>query len=283
MACLLASVSAPATELDDLVNSSNAIVGQLDKGIQYVGAATLLTSGEYGIAPLDAQKSAHISEEQRTAYNQALSNLSNFTAYTAVEFLNDQGQNELDAMNAAIDDFTEAVVDLSTVIQVNEMAVEAAETDNVQKQEDLQDFVAANEMSLDISQEDVEAYNQSLDDIAEHSANAAAYLTVANHEGAAEFMQNGADTADKRFTDPETSLSFNQQSGMVLIEWQSLGLGYGVFLNGQDAFGIDIYMTDAEVLAEGSASAYYLTGPTASSYDCFFGYEQCAPAVQPEP
>lgn len=281
MACLLASVSAQGTELDDLVNSSNTIVGQLDRGIQYVGAATMLTSGEYGIAPLDAQKSAHISEEQRTAYNQALSNLSNFTAYTAVEFLNDQGQNELDAMNDAIDDFTAVVVDLSTVIQVNEMVVEAAETDNIQKQEDLQDFVAVN--NLEISQEDVEVYNQSLDDVAEHAANAAAYLTVANHEGAAEFMQNGADTAGERFTNPETSLSFDQQSGMVLIEWQSLGLGYGVFLNGQDAFGIDIYMTDAQVLAEGSASAFYLTGPTASSYDCFFGYEQCAPAVQPEP
>ena len=273
MACLLASVSAQGTELDDLVNSSNAIVGQLDRGIQYVGAATILTSGEYGIAPLDAQKSAHISEEQRTAYNQALSNLSNFTAYTASEFFNDQGQNELDAMNDAIDDFTTAVVELSTVIQVNEMAVEAAETDNIQKQEDLQDFVAVND--LEISQEDVDAYNQSLDDVAEHAGNAAAYLTIANNEQASDFMQQGADQAGESFSNTENTLAFDRQSGMVSVMWANVNWGTAVFLNGQDGIGIDIYMTDAEVLSQGSASSFYLTGPTATSYDCFFGTENC--------
>jgi len=283
MACLLASVSAPASELDDLVNSSNAIVGQLDKGIQYVGAATMMTSGTYGIAPLNAQQSAHLSEEQRTAYNQALSNMSNFTAYTASEFFTDQGELEIDAMNDAIDVFTEVVVDLSTVVTVNEMAVEAAETDNVQQQEDLQDFVAVNEMSLEISAEDVESYNTSLDDVAEHAANAAAYLTVANHEGASQFMQNGADEAGQRFSDAGDNVSFNHASGMVLLEWFDQGLGYGVFVNGQDAFAIDVFLSDSDVLSVGSNSSYYLTGPTAQSSDCYFGTEECTPAVNPGP
>ena len=41
-ACLLASVSAPANELDNLVNASSTIAGKLDLGIQYVGAATVM-------------------------------------------------------------------------------------------------------------------------------------------------------------------------------------------------------------------------------------------------
>ena len=41
-ACLLASVSAPANELDNLVNASSTIASKLDLGIQYVGAATVM-------------------------------------------------------------------------------------------------------------------------------------------------------------------------------------------------------------------------------------------------
>ena len=43
-ACLLASVSAPANELDNLVNASSTIAGKLDLGIQYVGAATVMSA-----------------------------------------------------------------------------------------------------------------------------------------------------------------------------------------------------------------------------------------------
>ena len=49
-ACLLASVSAPANELDNLVNASSTIASKLDLGIQYVGAATVMGPTSAGIA-----------------------------------------------------------------------------------------------------------------------------------------------------------------------------------------------------------------------------------------
>jgi hypothetical protein len=42
-----------------------------------------------------------------------------------------------------------------------------------------------------------------------------------------------------------------------------------VYLNGNDNIGLDLYVTEADILAAGSESEYYLTGPTAYSYDCF--------------
>jgi len=47
-----------------------------------------------------------------------------------------------------------------------------------------------------------------------------------------------------------------------------------VYLNGQN-FGLDLYATEADILALGSESEYYLTGPTAQSYDCFMNETNC--------
>ena len=287
-ACLLVSVSAQPSELDDLVNASSALVNQIDTGIQFVSAAEQLNwANNYYIAPSGMQESAYISQAQADAYNDALGNIENFVAYTAVEFFNDRGESELELMNTAIDTFTEVVVDMSTVVQVSEMAVEAQETDNVQKQEDLQDFVAANETMLEVTQEDIETYNTSLDEVAEHAANAAAYLTVAGNEDAAGFIQQGADDAGERFTNENNNLNFNQASGLVSVQWESVGYGSGVFLNGQGGFGIDVYLTEAEILALGGDTEFYMTGPTAQGYDCFFGLSSDCdymdpPPVQPE-
>jgi hypothetical protein len=272
--------------LDNLVDTSGAIVDQIDLGIQFVGAM-ITYDGSY-IAPANMQSAAYLTQEQADAYNSALTNLASFQPYTAVDFLNDAGENELAAMNAAVENFTEVVVDMSTVIQVSEMAAEAQETDNVQQQEDLQSFVSTNELSLQVTAEDVEEYNTSLDDVAEHAANAAAYLSVAGNEEAAAFIQEGADNAGESFNNPNNSLTFNHSSGMVAVMWESTNNGTGVFVNGQDAFGINVYLTDSAVLTEGSSSSFYLEGPTAQGYECFmYGtgceYGEKQMAVNPGP
>lgn len=259
--------------MDNLVDTSGAIVNQIDLGIQFVGAMVTY-NGSY-IAPANMQATAYITQEQADAYNDALVNLAEFTPYTAVDFLNDQGENELAAMNAAVEDFTEVVVDMSTVIQVSEMAAEAQETDNVQQQEDLQEFVSTNELSLQITEEDVQEYNASLDDVAEHAANAAAYLSVAGNEEAAAFIQEGADNAGESFNNSNNTLSFNHSNGLVAVMWESTNTGTGVFVNGTDAFGIDAYVLDSTVLTEGSQSGFYLTGPTAQGYECFMYGTNC--------
>ena len=272
-ACLLASVSAPANELDNLVNTSNTIAGKLDLGIQYVGAATVMGPTSLGIAEFGVQTEAHISSQEATAYNNALEGIANFTAYTAAEFLNDQGQIEIGLLNDAVDTFAEITVELATVVQVSDMAVEAQQADDVQKQEDLQDFVSSNEQMLTIAPEDIEVYNDSLDDVATHAANAAAYLAVASDEGATAWLQEGADNAGVRFTDAAENLSFAHQSRAVLLDFSAQNQGYAVWVDGTDAFGINLMLTRADVLLNGSNSDFYLNGPTQKK--CFFSGTDC--------
>ena len=273
-ACLLASVSAPANELDNLVNTSNAIASKIDLGIQYVGAATVMSSTSAGIAPLGIQTDAQISSAEVTAYNSALQNLGDFAAYTAAEFLNDQGQIELGLMNDAIDDFAEATVALISVVEVADMAAEAQQTNDIQQQEDLQDYVSTNDQLLQVSQDDVAAYNDSLDDIASHASNAVAYLAVAGNEGATDFLQQGADNAGVRFTEAKENLSYVASSRAVLLDFKAQNQGYGVWVDGTDAFGINLMLTRSDVLLEGSNSDFYLNGPTQNS--CFFSGTDCS-------
>jgi len=273
-ACLLASVSAPANELDNLVAASSTIASKLDLGIQYVGAATVMGPTSIGIAEFNVQTDAYISSQEATAYNSALQGMANFTAYTAAEFLNDQGQIEIGLLNDAVNAFAEITVDLATVVQVSDMAVEAQETNDVQKQEDLQDFVSSNEQMLTISAEDIEVYNDSLDDVASHAANAAAYIAVASDEGASAWLQEGADNAGVRFTDAAENLSFVHQSSAVLLDFSAQNSsGYAVWVDGSDAFGIDIMLTRSDVLFNGSNSDFYMNGPTQN--DCFFSGTDC--------
>jgi len=273
-ACLLASVSAPANELDNLVNASSTIASKLDLGIQYVGAATVMSATNVGIAEFGVQTEAHISSAETEAYNSALQGMASFTAYTASEFLNDQGQIEIGLLNDAVDTFAEITVDLATVVQVSDMAVEAQETQDIQKQEDLQDFVSSNEQMLTISAEDIQVYNESLDDVASHAANAAAYIAVASDEAASAWLQEGADNAGVRFTDAANNLSFAHQSKAVLLDFSAQNSsGYAVFVNGSDQFGIDLMLTRTEVLFNGADSDFYLNGPTQKK--CFFSGTDC--------
>jgi hypothetical protein len=46
-----------------------------------------------------------------------------------------------------------------------------------------------------------------------------------------------------------------------------------VMLNGQDGIGLDMYVTEADVLLVGADSEYYFNGLTALGYDCFMTQE----------
>jgi hypothetical protein len=268
---LSGSVAAATAELDNLVATSTALVTQIDLGIQYVGAATTASYmedpivAEYGI-----QANAYITSEQATAYNSALAGMTNFQAYTATEFLTDQGNIQLELMEDAIDDFTSVVIDMSTVVQVADMAVEAQQTDDVQKQEELQEFVVDNAEILTIDQGEVDAYNQSLDDVAEHANAAGAYLAVAANVEATDFLDNASIETGNRWTDSVDNLAFDHSNNIVTVDWSN-ATTYGVYIDGSYNTAIDVLKSNSEILSIGSASDFYLTGPTASNYDCFIG------------
>jgi hypothetical protein len=266
---VLSSV-AQSSELDNLINTSNAIVDQIDRGIKLVGAAQEYAYTGSGLSDGTLSSTAHISAEQLQAYNNALTNMSNYLPYGDLQtVLEEKAYTELDMMDEAIGVFTEVVVDMIAVQEVAEIAESAS---SPQEEAEVQTFVENNIEVLTISQEEVDTYNQSVDDIETHANNASAFLAVAGNEQAVAFLEQGIENANT--TAEQTNIFYDANAQWVAMGYNTTRNLTAVYLNGQD-FGLDLYASEAEVLALGSESEYYLTGPTAQSYSCFMYGTDC--------
>lgn len=199
---------------------------------------------------------AMIDSAEVTAYNNALSEMNLYSPYgDAQTFLEDKASQELTLMNEAVDSFTEAVVAISTVIEVAEIA-EAAQTPN--EQADVKTYVESNYESLQLGQSDVDNYNQSLDSIETHANNAGAYLGVSQNKDATQFLQDGAASANSTFFDASVVYDRNQE--WVKVSWMT-GHASAVFINGLDAFNLDLYVSEEDVFFAGENSEYYFSSP----------------------
>ena len=183
--------------------------------------------------------------------------------------LNEQANTELELMDEAIGVFTEAVVEMVQVVEVAEMAEEAATPD---EQAQVQEFVANNQEVLTITQDEVDTYNQSIDDIETHANNASAFIAVAANVDAVDFLQQGAE--NNNTTAEQATLSYSANNQWVKMQWAGTNNATAVFLNGNDNFGLDLYVAEADILIAGQESEFYLTGPTAQGYSCFM-YGEC--------
>jgi hypothetical protein len=270
--CLLAICSAvQANQLNDLVDTSNAIVTQLDKGIMMVGSAQNYAHTGGGLSDGTAHMGVQISQSMLEQYNNALTNMSSYQPFGSVQnVLEEMAQNELDLMHDAVDTFTEVVVEMAQVTQVAEMAENAS---TPQEEADVQTFVAENQEVLTISQDSVDTYNQSVEDIETHANNASAFIAVASNTDAVDFLQQGAE--NNNTTAEQATVTFSQNNQWVIMSWASTNNATAVYLNGSDNFGIDIYMTDADILAAGSETEFYQTSPVALGYQCFM-FGECS-------
>jgi len=269
----LLSSAAHSNELDQLINASSAIVSQIDKGIKMAGAGYGYANQGGALSNGQLAGTAHISTEQLNAYNSALSNMSGYEAYGSVQaLLETQAATELQLMDSAIETFTEVVVDMIAVVEVAEIAAEA---ETPEDKAEIQTYVSENEAALVITQAEVETYNQSLDDIEAHGNKASAYLGVAANTEAVAFLQEGAEENNSNADFATLSYDSNQQ--WVAINYQGTANSNSVFVNGQDAFNMNFYLTETEILAAGAESELYLTGPTALGYRCFMYNEDCDP------
>lgn len=264
------SLDALSNELDALIDASNALVDQINTGILLSGAA-LEYSYEGGyLSDGTLSSSAHISSEQLDAYNNALAGMYDYQPYGNVqEVLQQQATEELELMNNAVDTFTEVVVDMIQVVEVAELASEASTPD---EQAEVQEFVATNQEVLTISQEEVDTYNQSIDDIETHANAASAFLGVAANEEAVAFLQTGAENNNSHASNATLTYDANKQ--WVRMAWDGTNNATAVYLNGTN-FGLDFYVTEADVLTAGSESELYLTGPTHLGYQCFMTGQEC--------
>jgi len=270
IAFLLAISSvAQSNELDNLIDSSSAIVNQIDTGVRLVGAATDYAHTGGGLSNGTLSSTAHISAEQVDAYNSALSNMSTYQPYGAPvkEVLENMAMDSLADMETHIQTFTEVVVDMIAVQQVAEKA-ESASTPK--QEEEVQIFVAENQDMLTITQEDVDTYNTSVDQIETSANEASAYLAVANSE-AADFLQQSIE--DKNTTSADVNIFYDAGAQWVAMGYNTTRNMTAVYLNGNDAFGLDLYYSEADILALGTESEFYKTSPIGMGYDCFFEME----------
>ena len=274
MPLLLASVSAQANELDNLVNTSAAIVGKIDTASIMVGSA-INYSSQGLISPQSIADAGKITQQELQAYNQALTGITAYNPYgDAQTFLEDAADGEMELMHDAVDVFTDAVVNMVEVVKVNELA-EAAATPN--EEAAVVEYVDTNFEQLQITDSEVATYNQSLDDIETHSTNAGAYLSVAANKDATNFLETGA--ANNNTTFGEATVSFDSNQQYVRVAWANQN-ATAVFVNGNN-FGIDAYVTEADVLAYGQQTEFYGGSPTKVGYDCFVQQINCEYDYEP--
>jgi len=258
-----------SSELDTLIATSSAIVDQINSGIMFVGGSIHASQTGMGISSGQLSGNYYISDEQVANYNAALTGMVNYMPYgSAEDYANQQAQNEIEQMEAAIEDFTTVVVDMLSVQEVAERA-EAAETPD--DQAEVQDYVAQNDLS--VSQDDADTYNQSLDDIENHANAAAAFLAVAGNSEAISFLNAGAKENNTRVED--NALTYSSANQAVELAWANSDTVSSIYLNGQGDYGLDIYATEATILNTGYESMFYNRGPTALGFNCFMYQTDC--------
>ena len=267
----LSSSVAQASELDDLIASSAAIVDQINTGILMTGAAMGYAHSGTGLSDGQLAGTAYITAEQVNAYNQALSGMVTYLPYgSAQDYLEEQAAAELDLMETAIEGFTAVVVDMLAVQEVAELAAEASTPD---EEAAVQEYVTNNTDALTIDQSDADTYNQSLDSIETHANAAGAFLGVAANPDAVAFLNQGAMDNNTRIE--TNTLSYSASTQAVSLAWTSGNPASNIYVNGSDAFNIDLYVSHQDILTAGATSELYLTGPTYLGYECFMSQLNC--------
>jgi hypothetical protein len=268
---LLSSAALSNDQYDALVESSAAIANQITQGVLLVGAATEYAHQGGSLSSGNLAETAHITSEQLQAYNDALYGISSYLPYGDLqETLQSRAMEELDLMDQAIDTFTTVVVDMSTALQVQEISAAAEGSPN--EEAEVQSFVTNNVEVLTIDQEDVDTYNQATTDIEIHANNASAFLSVAANEEAVSFLEQSIETANT--TAEQTTIFYDANQQWVTMGYNTTRNLTAVYLNGTN-FGLDLYATEAEILAAGAESDFFKTSPVAQGYECFMNQMEC--------
>jgi len=273
MASLLVIGSvAQASNLDTLIQTSGDIVNQIDRGVILSGAAMEYAVHGDALSSGNLSSTAHISTQHLEAYNTALEEFANnYQPYGSVKsVLEAQAEQSLDLMDQALEVFTQVTVELITVQDVNTRASEAS-TPN--EEAEVQEFVVQNQEMLTISEEQITTFNESLDDVETYANQASAYLSVANSEDAVGYLQQSVEDSNNTASDVNIFYDANSQAVMMGYPMQrNLTV---ISLMGGDNYGLDLYVSEADVLLAGSETEFYLTGPTALGYNCFMYETDC--------
>ena len=264
MAALLAIVSAPlsATEIDDLVNTSQSIRDTFAYGIKTIAGGASY-AGEGYIAPAMAEN-GHISKSQQDAYNAAVAAVLAATySYdpNADQYFQDQAEQAMDNVSEMIDAYVEAAQQIIMVATVNEMAQDAQTAADEREAIALQEFMGANDVVL--QDEDIETYNTALSNTEQAIQVAAAYMAVANDEN----LLNQADNMAREYNvtfEEAASIFFDAETTAV---WVS-------FDGGNTIQGLQVgnyFVSAQDVLTRAETEEFWLTSPEGG---CWFAENQ---------
>lgn len=257
------SVSAQATELDDLLSASQSIVDTFGQGIKVVsGQANYAEIG--GISPSMAS-SYYITTSQMTAYNEALSNMANFsTGMQAQEYFDQQSQQALQQMSQAISVYTDAATAVVQVAEVNNMVAKAVEEGDNASAIEIKNYVEDNELTL--AQPEIDAYNNALQEVETAAQTAASFMAVALSADKISEANTMAEEQLVSYSDA-VGVQFNAASGIVEV----------AFTDSAAKVQLDVlayYRSSTDILTEGELSTFYNTSPVSQ---CYFSsdYEMC--------
>lgn len=252
---LIASAPLSANELDNLINSSQAIRDSFKYGIQAVGGmANYAQQG--GIANSGVVDPGMISKAKQDAYNNAVLQFQQ-QSYAwdpgADQYFQDQTDQAMNTLGQTVDDFVAAATAVITVAEVNERAQEAAAAPDNRMAEELQIYTEQNDVLLDDTE--VDAYNNSLQAVEVAAQSAAAYMAVANDT---DLLAEANDAAyQMNVTYQESTQSyFDANAGQVVVEWGNQEIASTVALNVSGYF-----KTNVDIMNEGANSMFFRTSP----------------------
>jgi len=242
-----------ATEIDDLVNASQSIRDSFKYGIQSVGGMI-----EYaqigGIAPTGTVVQGYVTQAQAEAYNQAMTAVKN-TAYSydagAQQYFDDQAQQAMNEVTAAVDNFVAAAEVLVEVATVNEMAQDAQESGDARDAIAIQEYSDQNDVILDETERTT--YNDALDLVETTAQTAAAYYAVAGDATLIETANSAAESMLVTYAEASQSY-FDVATGTMSIEWANQTAIVSLDLNAY-------WKSETDIITAGSTSTFFRSSP----------------------
>ena len=262
VALAIASVPLNATEIDDLVDTSQSIRDTFAYGIKTIAGGASY-AGEGYIAPAMAEN-GYISKEQQDAYNAAVAAVQAATySYdpNADQYFQDQADQAMDTVSEMIDAYVEAAQQIIMVATVNEMAQDAQSAPDEREAMALQEFMGANDVVLQDS--DIETYNTALSNTEQAIQVAAAYMAVANDEN----LLNQADNMAREY-----NVTF-EEAASVFFDLDTTAVWVS-FDGGSTIQGLQVgnYFVAAEdVLTRAETQDFWTTSPEGG---CWFAENQ---------
>jgi len=242
--CLFLSVSGQAyaeTEIDRLVAASRIIDEKLQQG-RYAAAGLQYYAVEGKVAPNGTALPAFITPDEVMAYNNSVDEVSQRIYYNTQMMLENKYEENMVALDAAVDTFIQATTTIAVAVEVAEKA-ETTDQSSVEQQEQLQDFVKSNDVTIE--QQDVNEYNNSLSDIETYSQNAAAFLAASRMEQITGSVDSDAQAynlnmsqANATFNASQESLTFTWANSTYTHGFYGFFSGYGDVVSQQEVMGM---------------------------------------------